>query len=168
MIDKSFQTMANKKYTFSINITEEDLSLNYLVDFLDEKLIQYNINPSRVILEILEGISSDGKKNHILQLKELKEKGFAVAIDDFGTEYSNFERVLDLEIDFLKIDARYIKDIHTNKKSYEITKAIAFFAKNTGIPCIAEFVHNEAVQTIIKELGIEYSQGYLFSEPQAL
>jgi len=54
--------------------------------------------------------------------------------DNFYTQDSNFERILDLEIDFLKIDAKYIKDIDTNPKSYEITKAIAFFAKNSKIP----------------------------------
>ncbi len=168
MIDKSFKIMAAYTYRFSINITEEDLSLNYLVGYLKEKASEYKVETSRVILEILEGISSDGKKNHVKQLKELKSLGFSLAIDDFGTEYSNFERVLDLEIDFLKIDAKYIKDIHTNKKSYEITRAITFFAQNAKIPCIAEFVHNQEVQTIIDELDIEFSQGYLFSEPAPL
>lgn len=53
-----------------------------------------------------------------MQLKELKEIGFKLAIDDFGAEYSNFERVLGLDVDFLKIDARYIKNINTDKKSF--------------------------------------------------
>jgi len=70
-----------------------------------------------------------------------------------------------LDIDYLKIDAKYIKDIDTNKKSYDIVAAIMFFAKNVKIPCIAEFVHTEAVQKIVKELDIDYSQGYYFSEP---
>ncbi len=51
------------------------------------------------------------------------------------------------------------------KKSYEITKALAFFAKNVDIICIAEFVHNKEVEDIVKELDIEFSQGYYFSEP---
>jgi diguanylate cyclase (GGDEF)-like protein len=165
MVEKTFKIMSDNNYTFSINITEDDLSQSYLTDYLQTKALFYKIKPSRVILEILEGISSDGKKNHIKQLKKLKSQGYSIAIDDFGTEYSNFERVLDLDIDFLKIDAKYIKDIHTSKKSYEITKAISFFAKNTGIPCIAEFVHNKEVQEIIEDLGIDYSQGYYFSEP---
>ena len=165
MIEKTFKIMSSNSYTFSLNITEDDLNQNYLNDYLQTQAQLYKINPNRVSLEILEGISSNGKKNHIKQLKKLKSQGYSIAIDDFGTEYSNFERVLDLDIDFLKIDAKYIKDIHTSKKSYEITKAISFFAKNTGIPCIAEFVHNKEVQEIIDDLGIEYSQGYYFSEP---
>ena len=165
MIEKTFKIMSSNDYTFSLNITEDDLNQNYLNNYLQTQALLYKISPNRVSLEILEGISSNGKKNHIKQLKELKSHGYSIAIDDFGTEYSNFERVLDLDIDYLKIDAKYIKDIHTSKKSYEITKAISFFAKNTGIPCIAEFVHNKKVQEIIENLGIEYSQGYYFSEP---
>ena len=168
MIDKSFKAMSSNNYTFSINITEEDLNKNYLTNYLEEKALEYSIKSSRVILEVLEGISSHGKKNHIKQLIILKSKGYSIAIDDFGSEYSNFERVLDLEIDFLKIDAKYIKNINVSPKSYEITRAIVFFAKNAGIPCIAEFVHNESVQKIIEELEIDYSQGYLFSEPSPL
>lgn len=157
--------MAKNNFSFSINITEDDLAENYLVNYLDEKIAFYKINPNRVILEILEGVSSTGKKNHINQLTSLKSKGFKIAIDDFGAEYSNFERILDLDIDFLKIDSKYIKDIDTNKRSFEIVKAIVFFAKNVKIPCIAEFVHNENVQKIVNNLGINYSQGYYFSVP---
>ena len=165
IIDKAFQVMSAFNYKFSINITESDLSQHFLIDYLDEKSEQYNIAPERVILEILEGVSSIGKKNHINQLRVLKSRGYALAIDDFGTEYSNFERILSLDIDFLKIDAKYIKDIDVNSKSYEITRAITYFAKNANILCIAEFVHNESVQKVIEALGIEYSQGYYFSEP---
>ena len=167
MIDKSFEFMASNNYTFSINITEDDLSKNYLIEYLNDKELEYGVESSRVILEILEGVSATGKKNHVRQLTQLKDRGYSIAIDDFGSEYSNFERVLDLDIDFLKIDAKYIKDIHKNSKSYEVTRAIVFFAKNANIPCIAEFVHNAEVQSIIENLGIDYSQGYFFSEPSA-
>ena len=167
MIDKSFKIMAKNSCDFSFNITEDDLSQNYLLKYLSEKTAQYKIKPQRIILEILEGVSATGKKNHIKQLTALKAKGYALAIDDFGTEYSNFERILELDIDYLKIDAKYIKNIDVSEKSYEITRAITFFAHNANIPCIAEFVHNETVQSVVNTLGIDYSQGYYFSEPAA-
>lgn len=166
MIDKSFKVMSENNYMFSINITEDDLSKYYLVDYLDAKSSEYNVDPSRLILEILEGVSASGKKDHITQLNMLKSRGYKLAIDDFGSEYSNFERVLELDIDFLKIDARYIKNLDTNSKSYEIARAIAYFAKNAKIPCIAEFVHNKAIQDIVLDLEIEFSQGFYFSEPK--
>ena len=168
MIDKSFKIMASNDYSFSLNITEDDLSQNFLLAYLSEKTKQYNIAPQRIILEILEGVSATGKKNHIKQLAQLKAQGYGLAIDDFGTEYSNFERILDLDIDFLKIDAKYIKNIDTSEKSYEVARAIAFFAHNANIPCIAEFVHSQSVQAVINTLGIDYSQGYYFSKPSPL
>lgn len=167
MIEKSFKIMAKYDYSFSLNITEDDLSQNYLLDFLSKKVKEYDISPQRVVLEILEGVSASGKKNHIKQLNQLKAAGYLLAIDDFGTEYSNFERILELDIDYLKIDAKYIKDIDKSEKSYEITRAITFFAHNAKIPCIAEYVHNKSVQSVVNTLGIDYSQGYYFSEPTA-
>lgn len=167
MIKRTFAIMSQNSCNFSINITEDDLSSNYLLEYLNKYTKEYSIEPSRVTLEILEGISATGQKHNIKQLKEFKESRYKLAIDDFGAEYSNFERVLALDVDFLKIDARYIKNIDTNKKSYEIVKAIVGFANNMNIPIIAEFVHNASVQKIVNELGISYSQGYFFSEPSA-
>ena len=168
VIDKSFQIMQNRSEAFSINITEDDLHQGYLVEYLANQMQKYGIDAKRIVLEILEGVSVSGKKNHIKQLKALKQMGIKLAIDDFGAEYSNFERLLELDIDFLKIDAKYIKNIDTDEKSYEIVKAISAFAKKLDIECVAEFVHSEAVQRKVEELGIEYSQGFYFDEPHKL
>ena len=167
MIEKSFAFLETqeKHILLSINITEDDLLSKNLMKYLEEKLNYYNLDPSRITLEILEGISSSGTKNNIKQLKNLKALGFKLAIDDFGVEYSNFERIHELDIDFIKIDGVYIKNIHTNRKSYKIAKAIADFSSSMDIEVIAEFVENQEIQDIIISLGIEYSQGYLFSKP---
>ncbi|SER05285.1 diguanylate cyclase (GGDEF) domain-containing protein [Amphritea atlantica] len=167
VIDKGLAEIAGSGLILSVNITEDDLLLEYLEAYLTEKTAAYGVAPEQVVLEILEGISSSGKKNHIAQLIRLKDLGYKLAIDDFGTEYSNFERLLELHVDFVKIDAKYIKNIATDRKSYEITRAIVFFARNAGIKTVAEFVHNDAVQQVVESLGIDYSQGYLFSEPVA-
>ena len=165
VIDRSFALMQDLQEEFSINITEDDLNRNYLAHYLQNRLQKYNIPPQRVILEILEGVSVSGKSNNIEQLKQLKQLGIRLAIDDFGAEYSNFERLLELDVDFLKIDAKYIKNIDKDTKSYEIVKAISAFAKKLNIECVAEFVHNADVQKKIEELEIEYSQGYFFDKP---
>jgi len=166
MIDKSFQMFQNNDYTFSINITEIDLNDNYLQDYLREKLQEYNIAPSRVILEVLEGISTSGVANSLEQLKNLQEMGFSIAIDDFGAQNSNFERVNSMNVDFIKIDGSFVKNIDHDAKSYSIVKTITEFSKSIGAEVIAEFVHNEAVQKKVEELGIEYTQGYYFGEPK--
>jgi len=165
MIDKSFQVFQHNSYSFSINITEIDLNNHYLQIYLRKKLQEYAIEPSRVVLEVLEGISVTGAKNSLEQLMELKEMGFKIAIDDFGAQNSNFERVHSMNVDFIKIDGSFVKNLVVDPKSYSIVKTITDFAKSIGAEVIAEYVHIKEVQEIIKELGIEYSQGYYFSEP---
>ncbi len=166
MIDKSFKVFQNNAFEFSINISEYDLNDGYLQDYLQKKLIEYNIDASRVVLEVLEGISAIGAKRSLEQLLNLKSDGFGIAIDDFGVQNSNFERVHSMQVDYIKIDGSFIKNMYKNKKSYTVAKTISEFGKSIGAKIIAEYVHSKEVQDIVLELGIEYSQGYYFSPPQ--
>ena len=167
MVEKSCQYLAllPKHVELSINITENDLATKKLKEYLLEILERYEIQPHRITLEILEGITSNGTKNNIKQLNELKALGFKLAIDDFGVEYSNFERLTEIEIDFIKIDGKYIKTLLSNENSLKITRAIAHFAHTMGIEVVAEFVENEEIQQVVQDLGINYTQGYYFSKP---
>ena len=166
IIDKSFQKFQNNEYSFSLNITEIDLNDNYLKEYFLEKLQEYSIDPSRVILEVLEGISTTGVEESLKQLNALRELGFSIAIDDFGAQNSNFERVNAMKVDFIKIDGGFVKNIATDEKSYAIVKSITEFSKSIGAKVIAEHVHNQEVQNLVEELDIEFSQGYHFAEPQ--
>ena len=171
MVQKSFEMVMQyqKEYgillNLSLNITEDDLLTKELATYLLEMLEKYSLKPEQITLEILEGITASGTKNSIAQLKELKELGFKLAIDDFGVEYSNFERLVELDIDFIKIDGKYIKSLDKNEKSHHIVHAITQFAHSMGMTTIAEFVADEKIYEHVKAVGIEYSQGYHFSEP---
>ena len=166
MIEKSFRTFAKNDFDFSINITEADLSKGYLPEYLLQKFQEYSIAPSRVILEVLEGISVKEKTQTLQQLLTLKEIGCRIAIDDFGAEQSNFERVLTMKVDFIKIDGSFIKHIDTDPKSYTITKTIADFARSIDAEVVAEFVHSQKVAEVLQELDIKFLQGFLYSEPK--
>jgi len=165
IVNKSLKMMQDNHYEVSINIGDEDLASDTFVDYLLNRTKHYNIDPSRIVIELLESISINESLTIFDALKELKSKGFKIAIDDFGTEKSNFSRLVDMEIDYLKIDGKFIKDLDTNPKSQKITEAIATLAKNLGIASIAEFVHSESIYRYIQEYGIDYSQGYYFGEP---
>lgn len=165
MIDKSFEKFQNSDFGLSINISENDLMDDYLLEYMQEMLSKYDINPSNVVIEVLEGVSAQGVSTSIAKLQDLKRLGFSISIDDFGTENSNFERVHQLNVEFIKIDGKFIKDIDTNEKSYSISKTITEFAHAINAKVIAEFVHNEAVFDKVVELGIEYTQGYYFYKP---
>jgi len=165
IISKSFEAFSSLTYDFSINITADDLMHDYLEDFLIEQSNIYNINPKRVIIEVLENLTASNNEKILKQLDGLKRSGFRLAIDDFGTENSNFSRLLDINADCIKIDGKFIKNIDSDVKSKKIVQAIIFMADKIGAKVIAEFVHNKDVFEIVQDLGAHYSQGYYFSEP---
>jgi EAL domain-containing protein (putative c-di-GMP-specific phosphodiesterase class I) len=94
--------------------------------------------------------------------------GVKIAIDDFGSGYSNFERLVDFQPDILKIDGSLIKNIVDDSFSEHVVKAIVTFAKNENIQTVAEFVENKDILNKIKSLGIDYSQGFYIGKPDIL
>lgn len=166
IIEKAFKKFSNTSYDFSINITSTDLHLEYLEDYLIKYVKKYNIHPSRVSLEILEDIDTLNEEDILKQLASLRYKGFKIAIDDFGSQSSNFSRLLEFSPDYLKIDGAFIKNILTDKKSLIIVESIVHLCLRSGIKVIAEYVHSKEVQKKVKELGIDYSQGYYIGEPK--
>lgn len=166
VIDMAFAFAKEHKIVITINITSEDFKEQYLIAYLEEKREEYGLERSDVILEILESISTIDADVVLDQLRELKEMGYKIAIDDFGTENSNFSRLLTLKVDFIKIDGSFIKNIVTDSNAQEIVKAIVAFAHNIGCSIIAEFVHSKEVYDKVAEYGIDFAQGYYISEPK--
>jgi len=165
VIDKSFHTFSNSNYDFSINITDQDLNENYLATYLKKKTEEYNIEPNRVYLEVLENINSEDSDYANEQFQELRRLGFKLSIDDFGAESSNLSRLLTIKADIIKIDGQFIKNIDTNIDSVRVVETIVSLAKKMKAKTVAEFVHNEDIYHIVKNLGVDFSQGYYFSEP---
>lgn len=167
LIMQSFKKFSGTEYEFSINIAASDFLLDYLEFFLLKNAKKYNIDPSRVVLEMLEDITTLDSGTTMQQLKSLRSHGFKFAIDDFGAENSNLSRLLEIHPDYLKIDGQFIRNIVEDTKSQIIVDGILLICKNSDIKVVAEYVHNEAVQKKILELGVDYSQGYYFGKPEA-
>ena len=163
---EQFAPFSGTTIGLSFNITEEDLHLWSFDSYLVQECTRWGIAPEQITLEVLEGVTSSGAKRRLKHLDRLHEMGFKIAIDDFGVEYSNFERISSMQIDLIKIDGKYIRDLVDNPRDYAIAKAITDFAHSLGVGVVAEFVEDEAIQTKVEELGIDYSQGYYFSKPQ--
>lgn len=166
VIEKAFKKFSNLPYEFSVNISYDDIEKDDFLDFIKEMLLKYNVQ-NKVIFEILEDENIKNYTYLISFIDEIKSLGCKVAIDDFGTGYSNFEHILKMNADYLKIDASLIKNIEKDENSYKITKTIIEFAKSLKLKTIAEYVENEEIFNIVKELGADYSQGYYFSPPIA-
>lgn len=164
LIQKAFETFQISSSSFSINLSYLDMTNIVTTTFILEKLEEFNVGPW-VIFEILE---SDGIENYEAIAKfidQVKSYGAKIAIDDFGSGYSNFERLTELRVDFIKIDGSLIKNIHQNEETKIIVKTIANFAKELNIKTIAEYVHSEEVLACVKEIGIDYAQGFYIGKP---
>lgn len=166
VIEKAFQQFENLPFEFSINVSYEDIEDKNFINFIKYKLQKYNV-AKRVVWEILE--DEDIKSYDVLFdfIKEMKGFGCKVAIDDFGSGYSNFEHILRMDVDYLKIDASLIKYVATDQNSYKVVKTIIEFANSLNLKTIAEYVENENIFRLMQELGATYSQGYYFSPPIA-
>ena len=167
MINKCFVFFKDNTMEFSINITEPDLLNPNFINFLDIKLKRYNMDPSRVTFEVLENITTHNQSNSVLDaLHSLKQRGCKIAIDDFGVENSNFSRLLEIDLDLIKIDGLFIKNIHISEKDKKVVQAIVGLARTLGVETVAEFVENEEVLKTLIECGVDYAQGYYIGKPE--
>lgn len=165
VLEKSIKTFSKLNVDFSINISYEDISDPDFYDNLVELLDKYPTATTRLVFEILEDESIKNYEIMMQFISKVKALGCKIALDDFGSGYSNFEHILKMDADFLKIDASLIKNITKDRNSYLITKTIVKFAKELNLKTIAEYVENEEIFNIVKQLGVDYSQGYYFSPP---
>ena len=165
MIEKSFLKFKDRSEEFSINLTIEDIINSDIQTYIFIMLERYKIG-SRVVFEIVESESIENFEEVEDFIVQVKSYGCKVAIDDFGTGYSNFEYLMKLKADYIKIDGSMIKDIDTSLNAQIVVSTIVSFAKKMGIKTIAEFVENESILNKVKELGVDYSQGYYFSQPK--
>ena len=165
VIEKALKTFENRnELEFSINLTIEDILSQDTTNFIYKKLKNYE-NSKNIIFEITESEEVNDYKVINNFIEEVKKYGVKIAIDDFGSGYANFEHIININADFIKIDGTLIKNINTDKNAAIITEAIISFSKKLGKKTIAEYIHNKEVYEIVKKLGADYSQGFYFSEP---
>ncbi|MDA3812084.1 MAG: EAL domain-containing protein [Spirochaetaceae bacterium] len=163
MLDK----IHKKGYTdlvLSVNVSPLQISKNTLINSVNAALHATGISPEFIELEITEGmlLGTDGNSNETLRY--LRQKGFRISIDDFGTGYSSLSYLQKLNLDSIKIDQSFIKDIEQNN-AYSITKAIISLAKSLDLLTVAEGVETSAQLKILNDLGCNHIQGFFYSKP---
>lgn len=164
MVDSTFDMFAHTGYEFSVNICVEDMLDPITSKYIYQKLAEYE-DKIKVTFEILESEKIETYDEVRAFIDIVKSMGAKISIDDFGSGYSNFEHILRLNVDYIKIDASMIKNIDSDKNSQIIVETIVGFAKKLDIKTIAEYVHTEAVYNKVRELGVDMSQGFYFSPP---
>ncbi len=168
VLTNSFKIINKINTDVSINLSMLDIEKEETRKLIFSLLAKYKDYNNKIVFELLEDESVKDFSVIKTFIHEIKKKGVKIAIDDFGSGYSSFERLLEFEPDIIKIDGSLIKHIVKDSYSRNIVETIAIFAKKQNIKTIAEFVESKEIFDILKEIGIDYSQGYYFGKPEAL
>ncbi|MDD2951072.1 MAG: EAL domain-containing protein [Sulfuricurvum sp.] len=158
---------ASRKEEFSINLSDSDIRNPHTVSEIIRTITETG-TAKQVVFEILESEGIESYEEVTRFISQVKALGAKIAIDDFGTGYSNFENILKLGVDYIKIDGSLIREIAGNSRHHIIVETIIDFAKKIDAKTIAEFVSDEVIYNTIKEMGVDYSQGYFTGKPTLL
>ncbi|WP_169754872.1 EAL domain-containing protein [Campylobacter curvus] len=165
LIKKSFEQLSqNENLVLSINLSGRDMTDGDVSALVINLLNKHKV-ADRVVFEIVEDEDVENVERVSMFIDKVKNMGAKIAIDDFGSGYSNFSYILKLKPDYVKIDGSIIKDIDINKDSYAIARAIVAFARDLGIKTIAEYVHSKEILNICKEIGVDEFQGFYLGAP---
>jgi diguanylate cyclase (GGDEF)-like protein/PAS domain S-box-containing protein len=149
----------------SVNISAQQLQRAEIVDEVRSALRSSGLDPRCLMLEITESLMISDVELAIRRLTALRKLGVRVAIDDFGTGYSSLSYILQLPIDVIKIDKRFIDSVDGDDKESRLTAVIIGLARVLDLRCVAEGVERPAQHDRLKELGCDYAQGYLLARP---
>lgn len=168
MIVKSIDAFKDNDYSFTINFVLSDLLNDEIMDLLIELVTKHDVK-NRIAIEIVESeslVKKDKDMASVYQaINRLKSNGIQIAIDDFGTEYSNFDIIRVIRPAFLKIDGSFIRAIQ-EEEMYLAVKGIVEMAKGLKIKTIAEYVEDKGIYELCESLGIDFAQGYHIGKPE--
>jgi diguanylate cyclase (GGDEF)-like protein len=163
-IDKNKDDFS-KSDGFAINLSGQSINDEEFLDFLKAFLRDTSAPLDKITFEITETIASKSivfTKNFIHAIKEF---GCKFSLDDFGSGYSSYSYLKNLDVDYLKIDGAFVKDIANNKADVAIVKSMNEIAHSLGLKTIAEYVENNEIMDILKDIGVDYAQGYGVEKP---
>ncbi len=154
--------------SLSINISGQSLSDELFLGYLLDQLDQTGVSARQICLEITEtaAIANIGQAMEFIDA--LKARGCSFALDDFGSGMSSYSYLKNLDVDFLKIDGSFIKDMANDPVDLAMVESINHIGHVMGIKTIAEFVENEAILEKLREIGVNYVQGYYIHKPVPL
>jgi EAL domain-containing protein (putative c-di-GMP-specific phosphodiesterase class I) len=155
-------------FILAINITKYSFMDPHFLSKINAIISKTGIDPKTIELEITEGALIEPTPLVIQTIAELKHMGFTLAIDDFGTGYSSLAYLQRFNVDKLKIDRSFVKDLLIDPQGEAITSAIISMAKSLDLQILAEGVENQQQLALLKEKGCEVYQGFYFSKPIAV
>ncbi|GEM_PF-928808 len=174
VIETAFSQLENnpnfmqKMNFFSINLSGQSLAEQDFLDFVLTTMDKSTIDAEKICFEITETAAIANLGIAVKFISTLKTRGCLFALDDFGSGLSSFGYLKNLQVDYLKIDGMFVKDIVDDPIDYAMVKSINEIGQVMGLQTIAEFVENDKITGLLSEIGVNYVQGYGVGKPKAL
>ena len=150
-------------HRLSVNLSKRQLFSSTIVQQFCDDVERTGISPSRIMLEITEGIALSDVSFARERIVELDSKGFGIAVDDFGVGYSSLSQLHEIPADELKLDISFVSRIH-EKSGYSMASAIISIAKSLNMECVAEGVENQVTADLLTKMGVDVLQGWHFAK----
>ena len=154
--------------TCSINLSGASLGDHELLEFIRQNILEQGVAAEKLCFEITETSAIASMDNAISMIDELRKLGCRFSLDDFGSGMASFKYLQQLPVDYLKIDGSFVRDMLNNKNNYAMVDAINHIGHVMGKQTVAEFVGDDATFAALKEMGVDYAQGYFIAPPVPL
>ncbi|MDO8772964.1 MAG: EAL domain-containing protein [Burkholderiaceae bacterium] len=171
IISKAFQAKREQMKSESpgiklfLNLSAQEIQGRGILGYAEELCNTLEIPPECIVFEVLERDAIGDMTNMRKFLSNLRQKGFAFALDDFGSGYNSFHYLRELQFEYVKIDGAFVRNILNSKVDYALVHNLSRLCQDIGIQTVAEFVENQAIFDALKDMGINYAQGFHISMP---
>lgn len=149
----------------AVNLSSSAMTNQELVPIIKSFIFNYDISPDRIIFELTETAAVEKLNSAVSIMSDIRALGCQFALDDFGTGFSSFSYLKQLPVDLIKIDGAFVKDLDISKEDRLFVKAINDVSIGLGKKTVAEYVESEEILERLKEIGVDYAQGYFIGKP---
>jgi diguanylate cyclase (GGDEF)-like protein len=153
---------------FTINLSGESLNEEGFVDFILEQLQDVRVPYEKICFEVTETVGITNLSDATLGIDRIKDTGCRFALDDFGSGMSSYGYLKNLPVDVVKIDGAFVKDLVADSSDYAVVKSITEIAHFMKKKVVAEFVETKEILDLLREIGVDYVQGYMIDKPGSL
>jgi EAL domain-containing protein (putative c-di-GMP-specific phosphodiesterase class I) len=173
VVRKAFETIAQnasitRGWLFSINLSGQSLSEDNFLKFVIDAFAKTGISPGQICFEITETTAMLNLTRATQFIAVLKGMGCRFSLDDFGTGLSSFGYLKALKVDFLKIDGSFVRNIVSDSVNRAVVEAANQIGHAMGIQTVAEFVENDEILQLLRDIGVDFAQGYGVAKPQPM
>ncbi len=163
-----YESVECQKAVFAMNLSGQSLGDDDFLDFIEDEIDRSDIPDASLCFEITESAAVSNLKKAQAFIDRLRERGCQISLDDFGAGLSSFAYLKSFNVDTLKIDGGFIRDITENRISEAMVAAITQVAKVMELKTVAEYVETEETRKLVSELGVDFAQGHIIGKPTTL